>query len=113
MRSVDPGRFDKSVSLEDPSRTKDGRGGYTDSWAAISPSPVFASIEPATAGAMERLAGAGPQSSATHIVQLHYHSGISTKTRVVYGSRYLYVRGVQNVDEDNVLSRLFCEERIS
>jgi head-tail adaptor len=39
-----------------------------------------------------------------------YHSGITVDTRILYGSRELFVRGVQNVDEANREMTLYCEE---
>ena len=110
---VRAGDLKESVVLETPTSTPDGDGGFTESWAALDPSPVFASVLPATAGMMERIVAATVQADATHIVEMRYHAQVTTKTRLTFGSRYLQVRGVQNVDEANEVTRLSCVEIVT
>lgn len=98
------------VRIQNPTRTADGGGGYTESWANASPALMWASINPATPSLIERVAGNTIEAPITHIVTLRAHSGITTRTRLVFGSRYLQVRGLQRVDEVSEWLVLSCEE---
>jgi head-tail adaptor len=109
---IDPGKLTHSVAIQAPSDpVGDGEGGYTQTWRAVTPSPVWCSFSSAAARNMQRLAGGNASlSAATHIVEMRYHEGITTKMRVVLGTRVLSILGVQNVDEADEMTRLFCEE---
>jgi SPP1 family predicted phage head-tail adaptor len=108
------GKLQHRVTLENPGlNVPDGDGGYTQSWTALSPSPVWAAIAPATARDLERLVANAVQSTATHIVTCRYHPQITTQTRLTFNGRILNVRGVQNLDELNVEMRLACEEKVA
>jgi SPP1 family predicted phage head-tail adaptor len=102
------GRLNRMVSLDTPTQTADGQGGFTTTWAALSPARVGAAVMPAST--IERTLASTLQSTTSHIVEIRYHSAVTTKTRITLGSRYLYVRGVENIDEANVVLRLRCEE---
>lgn len=104
------GDLSQSVILEDPARTPDGEGGFTEAWTALSPSPVWASVLPATSGRMERLVGGTVESGATHLVEMRYHPQVTIKTRLTHGTRHLQVINVQNVDEASDVTRLTCVE---
>jgi SPP1 family predicted phage head-tail adaptor len=100
------------VTLETPGPdVPDGEGGYTSSWTPLVPSPVWASITPATARDMERTVASTVDVTASHIVRMRYHPQVNTKTRVTYGTRVFQVTGVQNTDERNIESVLICLER--
>lgn len=43
-------------------------------------------------------------------VTMRYHPQVTIDTHMVYGSRTLFVRGVQNTDDYNAELILFCEE---
>lgn len=98
------------VIVENPTRVADGDGGYTDTWAAASPSPVWARIEPATARAIERQAGATIEGPIDSLVTIRYHAGVSMKTRLTFEGRLLFVRGIQNVQERDRWLVLACQE---
>ncbi len=109
---IDPGRFTHSVAIQTPGNpSADGDGGYTQTWTAITPSPVWCAFYSAAARDMQRLAGGNATlTAATHIVEMRYHSGVTSKMSVVIGTRRLNILGVQNVDEADEMTRLFCEE---
>jgi head-tail adaptor len=46
----------------------------------------------------------------THEVQMRHRSDASTTWRLVYGSRYLYVRSAINTGERGAETILLCEE---
>lgn len=96
------------VTLQTPATAADGDGGYTDTWTALA--TVWASVVPATAHDLERAVAGTVQSSATHLVTIRYLAGVTTKTRVLFGTRTLQVTGVQNPDERNISLVLVCQE---
>jgi SPP1 family predicted phage head-tail adaptor len=101
------------VRLENPTLTTDGDGGYTDVWSLLSPGVVWASIEPATVSKLERVAAGTVQSSASHIVTMPYHSGVTTKTRITFIGRTFTVAGVVNPEERNIETICICSEVVA
>jgi head-tail adaptor len=100
---VRPGRLDKWVTLSKaPDTTPDSDGFFE----ALSPAGVWASIEP-----FPPLEADGERTQA-HTVLIRYHSGVTMDTRVLYGTRELFVKGVQNISEKGAWMRLHCEEVI-
>lgn len=68
------------------------------------PSPVWAAIEPSSPGTSIT------DRAVTHLVTVRYHAGITLDTMLLFGSRRLFVRGVQNLEERGIEMRLLCEE---
>lgn len=84
--------------------------GYVDAWETYA--TVWASVEPATASAVERLTAQTQQVPITHIVELDYRDDVLAKHRVLFReTRALYIRGIQNVEERDKTVVLSCEER--
>jgi SPP1 family predicted phage head-tail adaptor len=109
---MDIGAMRHRITLQTPSTaTPDGDGGFTNTWAALA--TVWASIVPATARDLERVVAGTVQSSATHLVTIRYLAGVTTKTRVVFGSRLLSVTGMQNPEERNISLVLVCQEIVT
>jgi head-tail adaptor len=83
-----------------PQTTNDSDGFFEDltpagCWAAIQPTPP-----------------SGEGRSVFHVVTMRYHPEVTMDTRVLYGTRELFVKGFQNVAEQGVEMRLLCEEII-
>lgn len=91
----------------------DSDGGFTSTPVDLSPAYAFASIEPATARTLERIAAGTVVSNASHIVSMRYHSGVTTKTQIVYGTRTFQVTGVINPEERNVTTVALCTEVVA
>jgi SPP1 family predicted phage head-tail adaptor len=109
---VRAGELRHLITLQTPSTAApDGDGGFTNTWTDLA--TVWASIVPATARDLERVVAGTVQSSATHLVTIRYLAGVTTKTRVVFGSRLLSVTGVQNTDERNISLVLVCQESVT
>lgn len=104
------GQMRHRVVVENPTNAADGDGGYGETYAAASPSPVWASIEPATPSVIEQQVGNRIEAPITHIVSMRWHSGVTTRTRLTFGSRRLFVRGLQKVDEISEWLVCACEE---
>lgn len=107
---VAAGRLRHLVTVQNPTVSAEASGGYTESWASADPSTAWVEVKP-VAAASEGVAAQIERAPITHEVTARYHSGISARSRLAFGSRYLYVRGVQNIDEENALMVLSCEER--
>lgn len=111
---IDPGKLTHSVAIQNKTRTKDVGGGWVETWNEIAPSPVWCGFISAAERNMQRLAGGNATlSAATHIIEMHYHSGVTTAMRLVMNGRVFQILGVQNVDEADLMTRLFCEEVLS
>lgn len=111
---MDVGSIRHRVTLQNPGvDVPDGDGGYTQVPAPLVPPQVWASIVPATAREMERVVANTVETSATHLVRVRYHPGITTETQVLFGSRVFYVTGIQNIEERNVELVLVCTERVA
>uniref|UniRef100_A0A6M3J723 Putative head-tail joining protein n=1 Tax=viral metagenome TaxID=1070528 RepID=A0A6M3J723_9ZZZZ len=110
---MDIGSLRHQVRLETPTETADGDGGYTTTWALLDPPVVWAAIEPASQQRLERVVANAVSSDTSHIVTIRYHSGVTTKARVVFAGRTLSVVGVQNVQERNEILMLACVEKVT
>lgn len=68
------------------------------------PDRVYAAIEPSTPGAFD-------EQRITHRVSMWYHPQICFSTVIRHQeTRVLYVKGIQNVNEQNKELVLLCEE---
>jgi len=71
---------------------------------AYVPSRVYAAIAPAPPGAFD-------EQRITHQVSIWYHPQITFDTVIVHqGTRRLYVKGIQNINEQDRELMLLCEE---
>jgi SPP1 family predicted phage head-tail adaptor len=108
------GRLNKRVSLAnsgDP--VADGDGGYTQAFAALTPPVVWAAIQPAAARDLERLAAGTVLATATHLVTMRHHAGVTTQTRITFGTRLFAVTGVVNPEERNIETIALCVEVVA
>jgi len=99
------GRFDKWVTLKKSTTTTNDADGYEE---ALDPSGVWCSIQPIAPGSDAR--------SVTSLVGMRHHPQVNMDTIIRYqvnGTiRQLFVRGFQNLDENDAELRLLCEEVI-
>ena len=110
---MDIGSLRHRVTLANPTTTVDLDGGYTEAWTLLDPAVVWASIEPATPGRIERLMAGTVDANTTHIVVIRYHSGVTIRTRIVFANRTLNVVGLQNPFERNEVLYLACVEKLA
>lgn len=82
------GTYRQVVSLSAPSVTSpDADGGFVQTYAALSPSEWRCSIERASVASAERSFAATVIAQATHVFEGRFHSGITTRTRLVWVDR--------------------------
>jgi head-tail adaptor len=108
--TIKRGEREHLVSLQNPTGAPDADGSFTQTWAALDPPTLWVSIKPATARDLERTAAGTVTSMASHILEGDYHAGVTTATRVLFGSRVFSVVGVQNVEERSIDMALVCVE---
>lgn len=107
------GRRDKRVLLENPGApVPDGEGGYTEGYLPLVPAEVFAHINPASARDLERFAAGTVIATASHVIEILYHPGVTVQTRITYGSRLFQVTSVRNPDEANRELVIVAEEML-
>lgn len=91
-----PGTMKHRVTLQSISRVSDGQGGYTESWTDVA--DLWASIEPVKG--YEKYQAMQVQTPVSHKMVIRYRSGVTTKNRILYGSRVFDIKEVLNVNED-------------
>lgn len=94
---MEVGLLQKRISLYESRREPDG----DPIGDPLSPPQVWAQIENQ---------GLTEERTTTHLVTIRYHPQVTIDTVLVFNDRNLFVRSVQNVNEDNVEMRLLCEE---
>lgn len=114
MKKTPIGQRRHFVSLQNPgAAVPDGDGGYTQAWTALDPAEMYVSIVPATAKDLERVTAGTVLSMASHVVTGPYHSGVTTKTRITFGTRTLNVLGVMNPEERNIETVMLAAEVVT
>lgn len=107
--TVSTGRRQQYVTLANPSApVPDGDGGYTETWEPLDPPDWWVEIATATARRMARITSG--LETASFIVTGPYHPGITTKTRITYGTRTLLVGETFSPDEELVETVCLCVE---
>lgn len=81
--------------------TPNSDGGYTQTTVWLQPPTAYASIMPATARDLERVAAGTVIATSTHVIALPYHPGVTTQTVITYNGRTFHVTGVSNPNEMN------------
>ena len=75
---------------------------YSKAWANITPKSVNSFMEEQK-----------KVSRTTHTVEIRYRSGITTKLRIKYGTRYFEILSLIDIDEGSQRMKLECRELIS
>lgn len=96
----------EQVTIQQVSETSDGGGGYTSAWSTLA--TVWARIQ-ATSGTEPDKADQ-LQPSIKFIVTTWYRSDVTTKMRIVWGSRTLRIYAILP-DEKQQTMNLECEEQ--
>jgi len=82
------GEYRQVATLSNPgAATPDGDGGFTQTYVALSPAEWRCSIQKATVRSAERAFASTVIAQGTYILTGRFHSGITTKTKVVWVDR--------------------------
>lgn len=100
------------VTLEQPTPTPDGDGGFTDVYAPLTPPTWHARIRPAGVRDLERSASGTVASMATHVLTGRHHAGVNTKTRIKHGARAFSVLYVGSPEERAIDMELLVAEQV-
>lgn len=113
-RTTTRGKRRHLVTLQNPGTpVPDGDGGFTEAWTALVPPTLYVSIEPATARDLERMTAGTVMSLATHIICGDFHSGVTSETRILFGTRTFAVTGIHNLEERNIEMELTAVEIVA
>lgn len=98
------GAMRERITLQREDRVSDGAGGSVPTWYDLA--TVFARVQPASgresfASGRERFASQQLQNGITHKVTIRHRDDISGATRILWGTRYLNIRSILNLDERN------------
>jgi head-tail adaptor len=96
-----PGRMNHQVTLFQGPEVSP-----TAAQPALSPSTWWACVEP-----LDPTTSDGTRMQASRVT-MRYHPQVTLDTFIRYGTRVLYVKGVQNVGDANRELILFCDEVI-
>jgi len=109
LSGVPIGQMRERVMPQTPTRTPDGAGGYTETWADLATAKIAACIRPAPAAVIERIAGGAVRAVLSYLVEVRTLSTLTLQCRLVWGTKHLAIRGMQ---EDRKRQRLVlaCEE---
>jgi SPP1 family predicted phage head-tail adaptor len=102
------GRLKHRVAIQTQSTTLDNYGEFTGSWATDN--TVWASVEPVNGSELD--IGEGMAGVISHRVMMRYISGVTPKTRLLFGSRVLNIESVINHEERNEYLKLMCKEEV-
>jgi Bacteriophage head-tail adaptor len=103
------GRMRHTITLERPVSVSDNEGGFTETFAALTPPTAKAAIDSASQRTLERLVSGTILSEASHIIQMRYHRDVDLKTRLTWTDRAgkVHVANVLNVtDPDGLAAEL-------
>lgn len=97
------GQLRYRVIIQEPTRTPDGGKGFTRGWAVHA--TVWGGVEPVTGS--ERFAGQQLEENVDYVVTIRARSTVTSKMRVVYGTKILAITAVLP-DPRNESMRLLC-----
>ncbi len=99
--------MDCRVILQNVAFTSDGQGGQTETWTDTA--TIWAKIEPLKA--WERMQAMQMQSPVTHKITIRYRSDVTSKSRIKFNDRIMWVKEVINKNEANTYLELKSIER--
>lgn len=98
------------VTLQSQQLTSDGQGGQTESWTDFAVG-VYCRIEPLQGA--EKVQAQQVNDELTHRISLRYLPGLSSKMRVLYGSRVFLIESTLNDNERNAEMVMFAKELVA
>lgn len=103
------GRKRHQITIENRTASYDATGADTGSWSAIG--TYMANVVYLTGRELEL--ARQRSATATHRVEAYWVEGVTMKSRILFGSRYLYPSAIENVGERSIEMVLLCGEEVS
>lgn len=100
------GKLRHWITIQHRTDTRDSYGEPIPAWTTYD--QVWASIEPIVG--REYFASKETRSQSTHRVRIRYRSGVTTKMRIYWDSRYFDIESVLNLEEKDRELVLMCVE---
>ena len=108
LAKFNTGSLRQVIVLQTPPTGTGTRGERTGDWSNLA--TVHAKVE--TLSGDELIQAHQLVANATHRITIRYQSGLTPEHRAKFGSRYLYIRAVNNIEELNRIMVLTCEEEL-
>jgi len=99
------------VAFERATRTGDGFGGITQTWATISGAPTRAYVKPLSG--REVYESQRVEAHASVMIAVRYFSDIRERDRVTIGGREYNIRHIRNVENRNRWLEIRLEEGVA
>lgn len=109
---ITSGKLDKRVTIQQLSAASPARndvGEPNETWVAVA--TVWASVEPLQG--REYWAQQQIQSEVSIRLRIRYRSGLTTKMRVVYGSKIFDIKSIIDPQEKHEELQLMCSEGVT
>lgn len=103
------GKLRNSITIERETDTPNDSGGQDIIWSQYKKVKAF--IKPVSG--TERVRGMKLESPLSHSIFIRYTADILPDDRVKFGSRYMQIRAVINIEERNRWLELSCEEGVA
>jgi SPP1 family predicted phage head-tail adaptor len=112
--TVQAGKYRQIVTLANPGpAVSNGDGGFTQTPVPLVPGTMPCRVYRPSARDLERLRAGTSIATATHVVEMRYHAGVTTKTVVTFKGRTLNVSDVIDVEERGIELNLLCVEVVA
>jgi SPP1 family predicted phage head-tail adaptor len=105
---INPSELRHCGELQKFSRVEDGAGGYSEQWQTII-TPFRFGGGPVTG--YENYKAQGIDATVTHKFKARWNGTINPSLRLVWGSRVFDIKAVLNLEEENRVMVLLCEEK--
>ena len=100
------GKRQKRVGIQTKQTVRDEAGGTIDTW--VTGNTVWAHIAPASG--KELFAGEQVKAEVTHKITMRFYSAMTTRKRIIYGTRIFDVNFIKNIDERDCYQEMLCKE---
>ena len=93
---ITAGKLREPIEFQRKTRTPDGAGGFTETWAAVAGAPTRAMVKGMSGG--ERWASHRLEATATHKIVVRYFDGLTEVDRAIIRNREYNIRWINNVE---------------
>ncbi len=100
------GKLNKKVTIQSAVEVQSNTGEVTTTWVLLA--VVWASVTPLVGNELYKLKSVDAKISVK--IRIRYISGITTKMRILYGSRSLNILSIINIKEKNKELLIMCDE---